>query len=99
LENNEKITSDVSIGYSMYTIPSNIPEKMLKKILKEDIFEEKILSKERKDMEYCNLGSPDLEGYYYDKDGNIYFEPGLQFHLKIKYFKELFRNKSKINGT
>jgi len=99
LENIKKTVSDASTGYNMYTVPSDISEKMLKKILKEDIFEEKILPKERKDMECCNLGSPDLEGYYYDKNGNIYLEPGLQFHLKIKYFQELFRNKSKINGT
>jgi len=89
-----KSISDASCGYSMYTIPSNVTENMLKKIMKEDIFEEEILPKERKDMEYCNLGPFDLEGYYYDKDGNIYLEPGLQFHLKIKYFKKLYKKKN-----
>ena len=74
-------------GYSMYTIPSNIPEKHLKKITKEDIQNIELLSNEIKDMEYCNLSIQGLEGYFYDKNGNIYYEPGLQFKLKIKYFK------------
>jgi hypothetical protein len=96
LENKNNTISDASFGYSMYTIPSEVPENMLKKIVKEDLFELEILPKEIKDLEYCNLSKFDLEGYYYDKDGKIYFGPGLQFCLKIKYFNKLYKNK--ING-
>jgi hypothetical protein len=93
LKNKKGTISDVSIGYSMYTIPSKVPENMLKKIVKEDISELEILPNEHKDLEYCNLSKFDLEGYYYDKDGKIYFGSGLQFYLKIKYFKKLYKNK------
>ena len=89
--------SDFSIGYNMYTIPSDTPKELLKKIMKEDIIGIKLSSKEIKDMEFCNLDENSLIGYYYDKSGNIYFEVGLQFKLKIKYFKELYVMNKKQN--
>ena len=94
MKNNKKTISDTSVGYSMYTIPSNVSENMLKKIMEEDILEIEILQKERKNMEFCNLVLSDLKGYYYDKEGNIYLKPGLQFHLRLKHFKKLFNKKN-----
>jgi len=93
LKNCKNTISEPSVGYSMYTIPSNVSENMLKKIMEEDIPEVEILQEEREGMEFCNLDLVGLKGYYYDKDGNIYFEPGLQFHLRIKHFQKLFNKK------
>jgi hypothetical protein len=77
----------------MYTVPSDISREQLKTILPGDIEKLKLSPKEIRDMEFCNLGVEQLVGYYYDKNGNIYFEPGLQFTLKISCFKKLFSKK------
>jgi hypothetical protein len=84
--------SDVSTGYSMYTIPSDTPESELKKITESNIKEMKLSSKEIQEMGYCNLVTADLNGCYYDKCGNIYIKPGLQFTLRIKYFNKIYIN-------
>lgn len=75
----------------MYTLPSNIQESMLLRITKEDLSELELLPKEIKNMEFCNLGTDELEGYYYDKEGNIYLDHTLRFYLKIKYFKKIYK--------
>jgi hypothetical protein len=75
----------------MYTISSNVPENELKIITEELVSNIELLPKETKDLEFCNLSTSELVGYLFDKNGNIYFEQGLQFKLKIKYFKRIYK--------
>ena len=88
-------------GNSMYTITSNVPQNELWEIKKEDIADIKLLPKEIENMNFCNLDLNGLIGYYYDKNGNIYLETGIQFKLKIKDFGKIYKKnkKSKINVT
>jgi hypothetical protein len=92
--------SDISVGYTHYTIPINklITENNLKIITKEDIIKMKLKRNERNDLELlCNLGKNDLMGKYYDMDGNIYYLNGThlnQFTLKIEYFSKIYKKQN-----
>lgn len=74
----------------MYTIPSNVPESELRIITEKFVSNIELLPNEIKALEFCNLNASELAGYLFDKNGNIYFEQGLQFTLRIKYFKMMY---------
>ena len=82
-------------GNSMYTINSNVPQNELLEIKKEDIVGIKLLPKEIEDMKFCNLDLNGLIGYYYDKNGYIYLEAGIQFKLKINDFGRIYKKNKK----
>jgi hypothetical protein len=85
---------DLSVGYNMYTVLSSINMSELKEITKDHLQELTLTNKEKECMELdCNLDKNDLEGKYFDKNGNIYYTIGKQinqFTLRIEYFKKIY---------
>jgi hypothetical protein len=90
-----KMTGSVSdSGYSMYMKPSGKIAGELRQILPTYIEKIVISPKEQEEMDYCNLDKENLAGYYYDRDGNIYYDSNSQFYLKMNYFKRLYKKQN-----
>jgi hypothetical protein len=86
-------------GFGLGTIP--ITEKINSKlyiIKEEDLSKLSLTDKERKYLDYCNIGIENLSGKYYDKEGFIYYGLGNQIHrfmMKLVFFKKLYKRTVK----
>lgn len=92
------INTNQYMEFSIGTQPINsLIDSDLYKIELNDIEKIKLLKKEKKALEFCNLTEEDLINKYYDKHGNIYYcldnNEIYKFDLMIKYFSDFFNEE------